>query len=93
MLPTLPVKGIMLVERAPYEDLKVNDIVCFYDWEYHMHFTFENGDTCHRLVYFDSVHGWWIARGDNNSHCDRVPVTRDNYRSRYVRMVRVDKER
>lgn len=78
-LPLFPAATLVPVELFyPFEDLKVGDIVVFYDY-------FTGGYIIHQLVAKQG--GNWIAQGANpvtNPNADRPWVTKDNFVGLYV---------
>jgi len=70
-------------EDAPFESLKVGDIIFFEAPWY-------PGDqwVCHRIVAISSNHTYLVTKGDNNDRCDPFLVTKAAYRGRIVGSVK-----
>lgn len=73
MKPFFDEKAILLMEAAPFEDLKVGDIVTYLHPQLRL-------PVVHRLVLKDGDNFW--AKGDANDHTDNEYVTRGNYLKR-----------
>jgi signal peptidase len=73
MEPMFNERAILLMEPAPYDDLKVGDVVTYKNPQYGLM-------VVHRIV---EKHGdkFW-SKGDNNGRMDRVYITRENYGAR-----------
>ena len=78
MKPFFDEKAILLMEAAPFDDLKVGDIVTYRHPQIGL-------PVVHRLVLKDGDKFW--AKGDNNAHMDNEYVTRDNYLRRVYGLI------
>jgi hypothetical protein len=78
MKPFFDEKAVLLMENAPFEDLKVGDIVTYRHPSLGI-------PVVHRLVIKDRDKFW--AKGDANEHMDNVYVTKDNYLRRVYGMI------
>jgi uncharacterized small protein (DUF1192 family) len=73
MKPLFDEKAVLLLEAAPFEDLKVGDIVTYRHPALGV-------PVVHRLVLKDGDKFW--SKGDANGRMDNVYVTRENYLKR-----------
>lgn len=78
MRPYFDENAVLLLEAAPYSELKVGDVVTFYHARLHL-------IVVHRLLEKRGTVFW--AHGDHNSGMDSVYVTPQNYRRRLVGIV------
>ncbi|WP_158277305.1 hypothetical protein [Opitutus sp. ER46] len=78
MRPYFDENSVLLLEATPFAELKVGDVVTFYDAK-------RKTQLVHRLV---EKHGnVFYARGDHNKRMDSVYVTPETYRRRLVGVV------
>ncbi len=78
MRPMFDQKAFVVVEPAPYEDLRVGDIITY------MHPRL-NTPVIHRIMEKDGDEFW--TKGDHNSRPDDVYVSRRNYRMRVFAVI------
>lgn len=78
MRPYFDENAVLLLEAAPYSELKVGDVVTFYHPQLHL-------IVVHRLLEKRGNVFW--AHGDHNTGMDSVYVTPENYRRRLVGVV------
>jgi hypothetical protein len=78
MKPFFDEKAILLMEAAPFEDLRVGDIVTYRHPQLGL-------PVVHRLVLKDGNKFW--AKGDANERMDNEYVTRDNYLRRVYGLI------
>jgi len=78
MRPFFDEKAVLLMENAPFESLKVGDIVTYRHPALGI-------PVAHRLVLKDRDRFW--AKGDANERMDNVYVTRENYLRRVYGMI------
>jgi signal peptidase I len=78
MKPFFDEKAILLMENAPFDQLKVGDVVTY--WHPRLGVL-----VAHRLVAKDGDRFW--AKGDANSRSDNVYVTRANYLKRVFAVI------
>jgi hypothetical protein len=78
MKPFFDEKAVLLMEAAPYEDLKVGDIVTYRHPQLGL-------PVVHRLVLKDGDKFW--AKGDANERMDNEYVTRENYLRRVYGLI------
>lgn len=78
MRPFFDEKAVLLMEAAPFEELKVGDIVTYRHPSLGI-------PVVHRLVLRDRDRFW--AKGDANENRDNVYVTRENYLRRVYGMI------
>lgn len=70
MKPVFDEHAVLLMEEAPFEDLRVGDIVTYRHEKL-------DAPVVHRLVIKEGDKFW--ARGDANSRMDNTYITKDNY--------------
>lgn len=78
MRPFFGDNALLLLEAAPYNDLRVGDVVTYWDEDRQI-------TVVHRLVRRQGDEFW--ARGDHNPNMDRIFVTRKNYRRRLAGVI------
>jgi hypothetical protein len=78
MKPFFDQKAILLMEAAPFADLKVGDIVTYRHPRLGL-------PVVHRLVLKDGDRFW--AKGDANEHMDNVYITPENYLRRVYGLI------
>ena len=78
MRPLFDEHAILLVEAAPFEDLKIGDIVLFDDAR--------RGITIVHRIIQQKGDGFW-TKGDHNGRMDDILVTRKNYQGRLYGIV------
>lgn len=84
MRPYFNENALLLLEAAPFESLRVGDVVTFKDER--------SGSLIgHRLV--EKRRGVFWAKGDHNSRMDEIYVTPQNYQRRLVGIVYMDPQR
>jgi len=82
MEPALSGGDIIYLDRSfEYEDLKVGDVVAYYEPKYGI----ING-ILHRIVRSSSPKEW-VVKGDNNKNIDRYNLNEESY---YGKLIRVD---
>ena len=71
MVPTLNKGDIVVVKGVPASDIKVGDIIVYYN-------PYRNIDVVHRVVGIEIVDGkkYFITKGDNNPYADQDPRAR-----------------
>jgi signal peptidase I len=82
MRPFFHDNALLLLEAAPYDELKLGDVVTYYDSELKI-------NVVHRLVERRGDKFW--SRGDHNPSMDKIYVTRENYRRRLVGVIYMDR--
>jgi signal peptidase I len=82
MRPYFHDNALLLLEAAPYDDLKLGDVVTFFDPQL-------KTIIVHRLVERRGDKFW--SRGDHNSSMDKIYVTRENYRRRLAGVIYMDR--
>ena len=78
MKPFFDEKAVLLMEAAPFEALKVGDIVTYRHPQLGL-------PVVHRLVIMEG--DWFWAKGDANDRMDNVYVTKENYIRRVYGMI------
>lgn len=76
MKDTINPNDIIIIKNVPFEDIKLEDIIVYYNCE-------ENKNIVHR-VKIDNEDGSFTTKGDNNDDYDKVSVTKDNYLGKAV---------
>jgi hypothetical protein len=78
MVPVFDANSYVLLEEAPFDDLRVGDIITF------SHPTYAH-PVVHRIIERRGDKLW--TKGDSNSGMDKVYVTRENYQRRIFGIV------
>ena len=78
MRPMFDQKAFVVVEPAPYDDLRVGDIITYIHPRL-------NTPVIHRIMEKDGDEFW--TKGDHNSRPDNVYVNRQNYRMRVFAVI------
>lgn len=78
MKPVFDEKSVLVMEKAPFEKLKVGDIVTYRHPKLGV-------PVSHRLIQKDGDRFW--VKGDANGRADNVYVTRENYLSRVCAVI------
>ncbi len=81
MKPYFDENSMLLLEAAPFESLKIGDVVTYFHPDLKI-------VVAHRLVEKRGEKFW--SRGDHNPGMDNVYVTRDNYQRRLVGVIYMD---
>jgi len=71
---------IYLDRNYPYEDLKVGDVIAYYDVEWGISY-----GLLHRIL-VESKETEFIVKGDNNRSADPFNLTKDNYNGKVIRV-------
>lgn len=77
MEDTIMVNDIIIVKDVDFEDIKVGDIIVYYNYEY-------NINVVHRVVEIKDD-GSLVTKGDNNTSIDAISTTKDNYIGKVVK--------
>lgn len=77
MEDTIKVNDIIIVKDVDFSDIKVGDIIVYYNYEY-------NINVVHRVVNINSD-GSLITKGDNNNDVDAIQTTENNYVGKVVK--------
>ena len=72
MSPTIEVNSLIMVEKTPFDELEVDDIIVFKTSTY--------GLVSHRIV--EKVAGGYLTKGDNNNNVDKWVVNEESYKGR-----------
>ena len=72
MTPTIEVNGLLLIDKTPFEELKINDIIVFDTIEY--------GLVGHRII--AELESGFKTKGDNNKVADNWIVTESMYKGK-----------
>lgn len=77
MLPTIDIKGTVLIHKESIEKCKENDIIVY---------RYYDKLIVHRVVYKGEIDGKIVVhtKGDNNDLEDKIDITEDNYYGRVV---------
>ena len=83
MKPSLSAGDVVYINKKfPYERLKVDDVVAFYDHD-------RKFNVLHRIIALSFIKDnkkCWILKGDNNDKTDTVYLTELNYLGKLVKV-------